>query len=83
MQRALTAIVVSGLLLVIAPAAATEASGGAALLRQQINDCMSKRMGADKTLSYNEAMRSCKARLQPAKDTLASNGPAPPAGKAR
>jgi hypothetical protein len=67
--------------LMIVPAAATEPAGGAALLRQQINDCMSKRMRADKTLSYNEAMRACKAGLQPTKDTLASNSTGPPAGK--
>ena len=81
MQRAMTAICVSGLVLISAPAAATEPAGPAALLRQQISDCMSKKMGTDKTLSYNEAMRVCKARLQPSKDTLASNSTAAPAGK--
>jgi hypothetical protein len=80
MQRAVIVMCMSGLFLTSA-AAAAEPAGSAALLRQQISDCMSKKMGADKTLSYNEAMRTCKARLQPVKDTLASNSSAAPAGK--
>jgi hypothetical protein len=80
MQRAMTALCVSGLLLTSELAVAVEPAPPS-MLRQQINDCMSRKMGADKALSYNEAMRACKARLQPSKDTLASNGAAPPAPK--
>ena len=36
---------------------------------------MMRRMSADRSLSYNEAMRVCKERLQPPKDTLASISP--------
>jgi hypothetical protein len=51
--------------------------------KRQINACMIKRMAADKMLSYNNAMRVCKQRLQPAKDALASNGPAESGSKTR
>ena len=81
MQRAMMAMCVSGLFLLSSATAASEPAGSAALLRQQISDCMSKKMGANKTLSYNEAMRACKALLQPSKETIASNGAAAPAGK--
>jgi hypothetical protein len=80
MQRAMMAMCVSGLFLLSSSAAASEASGTAALQRQQISDCMSKKMGANKTLSYNDAMRACKDLLQPTKETIASNTAAP-AGK--
>ena len=44
------------------------------LARHQLSECMTKRMSADRSLSYNDAMRACKERLQPRKD-LASNNP--------
>jgi hypothetical protein len=82
MQRATTAIYASAVFLMSASVAAIEpAAPSTPVLRQQINDCMTKRMAANKTLSYNEAMRACKALLQPAKDTLTANSPAPAAAK--
>ena len=82
MQRATAAICASAVFLMSASAAAVEpASSSTPVLRQQINDCMTKRMAANKTLSYNEAMRTCKALLQPSKDTLTANSPAPAATK--
>jgi hypothetical protein len=51
--------------------------------KRQVNACMAKRMAADRILSYNNAMRACKERLQPAKDALASNSPAETGSKAR
>ena len=69
-----------GLLMITLPAMSAEPISQSALARRQINECMSKRMGADRTLSYNEAMRSCKATLQP-KDSLAANVSAPIAAK--
>jgi hypothetical protein len=47
----------------------------AVIAKQQVTECMNKRMAANKTMSYNEAMRLCKDKQQPPKDTLASNGP--------
>jgi hypothetical protein len=80
MRNAMTAIGACGLILTSELAAAAD-STSPAMIRQQISDCMTKKMGADRTLSYNDAMRTCKARLQPPKETLASNGAAPPASK--
>jgi hypothetical protein len=82
MQRATMAICASAVFLMSGSAAAVEpAAPSGAVLRQQINDCMTKRMVANKTLSYNDAMRACKALLQPSKDTLTANSPAPAATK--
>jgi|SRR5258707_2071003 len=47
----------------------------ASIVKHQIHECMAKRMGANRTLSYNDAMRTCKERVQPAKEALASIGP--------
>jgi hypothetical protein len=38
-------------------------------------------MSANRSVSYNDAMRACKERLQPPKDTLASNNPSDPGTK--
>jgi hypothetical protein len=82
MQRAMTAICASAVCLLSASAAAIEPTAPSApMLRQQINDCMTKKMTANKTLSYNEAMRTCKASLQPSKDIITANNPAPLATK--
>jgi hypothetical protein len=47
----------------------------AVIAKHQLSECMTKRMSADKGLSYNDAMRACKERMQPPKDTLASISP--------
>jgi hypothetical protein len=51
-------------------------------VKRQINSCMVRRMGADKMLSYNDAMRACKERVQPAKEALASVAPSDSGTKA-
>jgi hypothetical protein len=53
-----------------------------ASVKRQINSCMVRRMGADKMLSYNDAMRACKERIQPAKEALASVTPSDSGTKA-
>jgi hypothetical protein len=75
MNRFLVAVGISSALLVGALAAAAQPMSQAALFKRQLSDCMSRRMGADRTLSYKDAMRTCKDRLQPAKEALASNSP--------
>jgi hypothetical protein len=45
----------------------------AVIARHQLSECMSKRMSTDRNLSYNDALRACKERLQPPKE--ASIGP--------
>ena len=62
-------------LLAAAPAVAAPPTSQAALLKRQLHECMARRMGANKMLSYNDAMRTCKERAQPAKESLASIGP--------
>ena len=47
----------------------------AVIAKQQLSECMAKRMAANRNLSYNDAMRACKERMQPPKDTLASINP--------
>jgi len=58
--------------MLIASHAEAGASSPAAMARRQLNDCMSKRMAASRTLSYNEANKICKERLGVPSDTLPS-----------
>jgi hypothetical protein len=62
-------------ILLTAPAIAAPPESQSAALKRQINSCMVRRMGGDKTLSYNDAMRVCKERNQPAKPALAAIAP--------
>ena len=73
MKQFMTAIGVTALLLGAHVAAAPPASQSA-LLKRQINDCMMRRMGADRNLSYKDAMRTCKESNR-SRESLASNGP--------
>lgn len=61
--------------------AATQASAGDSISRPpmtkrqvigQINDCMRKRMYADRSVSYNEAARMCKSQVNGQNDASAS-----------
>jgi hypothetical protein len=45
----------------------------AVLAKHQLSECMTKRMSANRSLSYNDAMRTCKERLQPPKDLASIN----------
>jgi hypothetical protein len=45
----------------------------AVLAKHQLSECMSKRMSANRNLSYNDAMRACKERSQPPKDLASIN----------
>ena len=59
-----------------AGSAHAQPESAAVLAKQQLTECMNRHMAASRNVSYNEAMRTCKAKLQPPKDTLASNGAA-------
>jgi hypothetical protein len=72
MKRFMAAIGLSSAILLAAPAVAQPESP-AVLAKRQLNECMSKRMAADKALSYNDARRTCKERLQPPKELAANN----------
>jgi hypothetical protein len=68
---------------IAASSAAAQPESAAVIAKRQLTECMNRHMAASKTVSYNEAMRTCKAKLQPPKDTLASNGINQPESKAR
>jgi hypothetical protein len=68
--------------LLVAHAVADPPVSQAAAMKRQLHECMARRMGANKMLSYNDAMRTCKERAQPAKESLASNGPSESGTKA-
>jgi hypothetical protein len=74
-MKRFAAIGLGCVLLAVAPAVAAPPMTQAALLKRQLHECMARRMGANKMLSYNDAMRTCKERVQPAKESLASIGP--------
>jgi hypothetical protein len=75
MKQFMTAIGVTAVLLGAHVAAAPPPTSQSAVLKRQINGCMMRRMGADRNLSYKDAMRTCKELLQPSRESLASNGP--------
>jgi hypothetical protein len=56
--------------------------GSQAAIKRQLVECMIKRMRANRTLSYNDAMRTCKESIQPANEALASIGPSESGTKA-
>jgi hypothetical protein len=75
MKKFFKAIACGGLILG-AHTIAAHPESPAVIAKQQLNECMSKRMSADRSLSYNEAMRVCKERLQPPKDLASNNSTA-------
>ena len=82
MKRFLTAIGWTTLIFLGAHTAHARPESAVVIAKRQLSDCMTKRMSADKGLSYNDARRVCKERLQPPKDTLASINPVDTGGKA-
>lgn len=74
MRRFITAVG-SSLILLGSQAASAQPQNPAVIAKRQLSECMTKRMSANKALSYNDAMRVCRERLQPPKDTLASISP--------
>jgi Flp pilus assembly protein TadD len=79
MKVFLKAVACSSLILG-AHAVVAQPESPAVLAKHQLTECMTKRMSANKTLSYNDAMRACKERLQPPKD-VASINPVPAANR--
>jgi hypothetical protein len=79
MMRLLKAFGCGGLILA-SQIVSAEPQSPAVIAKQQLHECMSKRMSANRGLSYNDAMRACKERLQPPKD-LASINPTEPGTK--
>ncbi|HEX3948390.1 MAG TPA: hypothetical protein VHW95_00910 [Steroidobacteraceae bacterium] len=75
MRRFVAAVGIS-LILLGSQAATAAPESRAVIAKRQLSECMMRRMSANRSVSYNEAMRVCKERLQPPKDTLASISPA-------
>jgi len=63
-----------------AGAAFADSTSHSATARHQLSACMTKRMAASRTLSYNDAAKTCKAELSTNPPALASAVPAKPAG---
>jgi hypothetical protein len=76
MTRRLIAMGVSSLMLIGSQAFAGDAARQPTILkRQSIKDCMTKQMAADKTLSYNDATKTCTDRVRTQSAKLASTEP--------
>jgi hypothetical protein len=83
MKAYLKAVALGGLILG-AQTAGAQPESPAVIAKHQLVECMTKRMSASRTLSYNEAMRACKERLQPPKEVAAINPTAnPPAAETK
>jgi hypothetical protein len=76
------AIGLCSVLLLGAHAVAAPPARQAAIMKRQLVECMIKRMKANRTLSYNDAMRTCKESTQPVNEALASIGPSESGTKA-
>jgi Flp pilus assembly protein TadD len=72
MKRFLKAIVCSSLILGASTISAQPESP-AVIAKHQLSECMTKRMSTNRSLSYIDAMRACKERLQPPKDLASIN----------
>jgi hypothetical protein len=75
MNRLLTVMATSGLIIVASQALAIDSNNQSTLSKRQmiaqIVGCMKKRMSANKDSSYREAMKICKNQLNKGGDTLA------------
>jgi hypothetical protein len=76
MNRVVPIIALTSVMFVGAQAHAVDSTGQSTMSKRQmivqIVDCMKKRMSADKSRSYNEAMKACKDQLNRESDDLSS-----------
>jgi hypothetical protein len=72
-----------GLILLGSAAVSAQPQNAAVIAKRQLSECMTRQMAANKAVSYNAALRVCKERLQPPKETLASISPADAGAKSR
>ncbi len=64
MNRLLTGIALTGAMLAASPVPAVESANQSILLKKQIAACMTKRMLADRTITYNDAKKACADALK-------------------
>jgi hypothetical protein len=85
MNRVVSLIVLTGVIFVGTQAHAVDSTSQSMSKRQMIAhmvDCMRQRMSADKSRSYNEAMKACKDQINkesgdsPSRALVASDSPA-------
>jgi hypothetical protein len=77
MQRPYLTLAAIGLVLGGAPLLAAE-SPAPQINKRQLADCMTRRMYADRSVSYNDAAKACKDQLQGRKtDAALNNAPKP------
>jgi hypothetical protein len=76
MNRLLTIVAATGVIFAGAQALAADSVRQSTMSKRQvivqIVGCMKKRMAANKSSSYNEAMKACKDQINKEGDTLAS-----------
>ena len=76
MNRVVPIVALTGVMFVGAQAQAVDSTSQSTTSKRQmivqIVDCMKKRMSADKSRSYNEAMKVCKDRMNKESDDLSS-----------
>jgi hypothetical protein len=76
MNRVVTVIAVTGVILVGAQAHAVDSTSQSRMSKRQLIvqmvGCMRKRMSADKGTSYNEAMKACKDQMNKENDNVPS-----------
>jgi hypothetical protein len=82
MRQFITAMA-GGLILLGSAAVSAQPQNAAVIAKRQLSECMTRQMAANKAVSYNAALRVCKERLQPPKETLASISPADAGAKSR
>ena len=88
MNRVATVIALTGVIFACAPALAGDSTGQSTMSKRQMIaqmvGCMRKRMSADKSRSYNEALKACKDQMNkesndlPSGVLVASDTPAKP-----
>jgi hypothetical protein len=76
MNRVVILIALSSVILVDRQALAVDDAGQSKMSKRQmiaqVVSCMKKRMSADRSISYNEAMKACKDQVNRENDTLAA-----------
>lgn len=78
MRGGVVALILVGSLAATAASYAQEPNSEAAISKRQIASCMSRRMAADRLLSFNDAARICKDHVKNRKtDTAANVAPKP------
>jgi hypothetical protein len=76
MNRVVTVIALSGVIFLDSQALAVDDPSQSKMSKRQmiaqVISCMKKRMSADRSTSYNEAMKACKDQVNRENDTLAA-----------